>query len=57
VFAAGWPEERLNKAGRVDRVNHALMALRTLGLRAFLVSGPRGYALTLLCPCELEASN
>jgi hypothetical protein len=38
-------------------VHVAMAALRTLGLRRFLVSGPTGYALTLLCPCELEESN
>lgn len=57
VFAAGWPGERLREAGCADRVHVAMAALRTLGLRRFLVSGPTGYALTLLCPCELEESN
>ena len=54
LLAAGWPGERVRYSAGTNRVHVALSTLRNLGLRAFLVSGPDGYALTSALPLILE---
>ncbi|MCY1054658.1 tetratricopeptide repeat protein [Nannocystis sp. SCPEA4] len=54
LLDAGWPGERVRDSAGANRVHVALSTLRNLGLRAFLVSGPDGYALTSASPCLLE---
>ena len=53
IVAAGWPGERIRESARANRVYVALTTLRNLGLRAFLASGPSGYALAPSIPFEL----
>lgn len=57
LLAAGWPGERVGDSAGTNRVHVALTTLRNLGLRAFLVSGPDGYALTSAIPCTLDSQE
>ena len=57
LLAAGWPGERVGDSAGTNRVHVALTTLRNLGLRAYLVSGPDGWALTTASPCVLAADG
>ena len=45
LLRAGWPGERVSRGAGSNRVRAALVTLRKLGLRGYIVGHPEGWML------------